>query len=231
MIPQVRGDSLTPPSTGALARVLDTNAPFVPVPMVPGLRAFTATSLVGLWEAAEALAGHELPAPFWAWPWAAGIALARTISDAPDLVRGRRVLDFGAGGGVSSIACALAGAARVVANDVDPWALAVTTIAAERHGVNVEVLHADLAARPELALGFDVVLCGDLAYDRSTATAERGALEGALRSGSRVFVADAGRTYFDPGSSRHVATWDIDVPMDLEGRAVRTTRVYELSAE
>jgi predicted nicotinamide N-methyase len=71
------------------------------------------------------------------------------------------------------------------------------------------------------------VLCGDLAYDRSRASAERNALEGALRAGARVFAADAGRTYFDPGSARLIATYEIPVPVDLEGAPTRLTRVYE----
>jgi predicted nicotinamide N-methyase len=227
-------DELTlPPAPPAdqLIRLLNRYAPFQPVPLCPEIRAFTAVSLVGIWEAAEALAGTVLQAPFWAWPWAAGIALARTILDSPDIVRGRTVLDFGAGGGVSSLACAIAGADRVVANDVDSWAIAVARLAAERQGLSIETMQADLAREPERVLGFDIVLCGDLAYDRSKASAEQNALEGALRAGARVFAADAGRTYFDPGSARLIATYEIPVPVDLEGAPTRITRVYEAVAK
>ena len=217
----------TPPAE-QLIRLLDRYAPFERVPLCPELQAFRAVSLVGIWEAAETLAGHDLPAPFWAWPWAAGVGLARTILDSPDIVQGRRVLDFGAGGGVSSLACALAGAAAVTANDADPWALAVARLAAKRQNLSIETLHADLAREPDRALGFDIVLCGDLAYDRGAASAERDALRGALRAGARVFVADAGRTYFSPGSARLIATYEIAVPVDLEGIPLRTARIYEL---
>lgn len=219
-----------PPSPEKLSGLLDAYAPLEPVPLCPEIRAFTAKSLVGVWEAAEALAGRVLPAPFWAWPWAAGIALARTILDSPDIVRGRRVLDFGAGGGVSSLACALAGAASVVANDVDPWAIAVARLAAERQNLSLETMLADITREPQLLLGYDVILCGDLAYDRSAAAAERNALARALSNGAHVLVADAGRTYFRPGTARLIASYDVPVPVDLEGSAMRMTRVYELKS-
>lgn len=215
-----------PPDT--LPRLLDAFAPLTTVPLCPELRAFTAHSLVGVWEAAEAAVGRVLPAPFWAYPWPAGIALARVVLDAPDIVRGRSVLDFGAGGGVSSLACALAGAARVVANDVDPWAVAVASLAARRQALEIETMQADLARDPARAIGFDVVLCGDLGYDRSAALMEREALVGALRGGARILVADAGRTYFSDASARLLATFEIPVPSDLEGGPLRTAVVYEL---
>lgn len=217
-----------PPSAEALSRLLDVHAPLEPVPLCPEVMAFTAISLVGVWEAAEALAGRVLPAPFWAWPWAAGIALARTILDTPEIVRGRRVFDFGAGGGVSSLACALAGAASVVANDVDPWAITVARLAAERQNLSLETMLADITREPHLLLGHDVILCGDLAYDRSTAGAERNALSNALSNGAHVLVADAGRAYFRPGSARLIATYQVPVPIDLEGDRMRVARVYEL---
>ena len=132
------------PEDAVLEALLDAHAPLTPVPLCPDISVFTACGLVEIWEAAEAAAGAPLPSPFWAWPWPAGIALARLILDQPERVCGRTVLDFGAGGGVASLACARAGAARVIANDVDPWAIAVTRIAAKRLQLNIETLLADL---------------------------------------------------------------------------------------
>ena len=68
-------------------------------------------SLVNIWEAAEHLAGRHLPAPFWAYPWPGGVALARVLLDAPAIVAGLRVVDIGCGGGVAALAAARAGAA------------------------------------------------------------------------------------------------------------------------
>src|SRR5690606_25933771 len=111
------------PAPAALAALLDRMAPFGPAPLCPEVHVFRGRGLIAVWEAAEGLAGQPLPAPFWAYPWPAGAALARVLLDGPERVRGRRVLDLGTGGGLVALAAARAGAAEVVANDVDPWAL------------------------------------------------------------------------------------------------------------
>jgi predicted nicotinamide N-methyase len=215
------------PADAAIEELLDAHADFSPVPLCPQVHAFHARSLVGIWEAAETLAGEPLGAPFWAWPWAAGQALARVVLDAPQRVRGLRVLDFGAGGGVAAFACAVAGARQVIANDVDPWALAVTRIAARRQGLDIETLGADLTADPTAVRAFDVLLCGDLGYDRSATPRERAVLDAARAAGVRVLAGDAGRTYFDATDLIPVASFDVHVPHDLEGRDRRVTRIFE----
>ncbi|HEX9106064.1 MAG TPA: methyltransferase domain-containing protein [Longimicrobiales bacterium] len=181
-----------------------------------------------IWEAAEAVAGRPLPAPFWAYAWAAGCALARVLLDQPQLVAGRRVLDVGCGGGVTALAAARAGAAEVVANDVDPWALATLALAAERQNLPVRPLLDDLTRHPDAAAGFDVVLCCDLAYERSQADPQRALLRRLLESGARVLAADAERAYFVADGLRLLAEYQVRVPRDLEGVEVRTARVYEM---
>jgi predicted nicotinamide N-methyase len=215
------------PPDEAIAALLDTYAPFSPVPLCPELYAFHARSLVDVWEAAERLAGHALPSPFWAYPWAAGQGLARVILDAPEHVRGLRVLDFGTGGGVAAMACARAGAAEVVANDIDAWALAVTRVAAHRQGLTIQTLLADFTSAPKLITPFDVVLCSDLNYDRTATPGERAVLSTARATGARVLIADAGRTYFDASELSLIATFAVPVPRDLEGGELREARVYE----
>lgn len=174
------------------------------------------------------LAGQVLPSPFWAYPWAGGQTLARTLIDRPDWVRGRRVLDLGAGGGVASIAAARAGAASVTANDIDPWAAATTRIAARRQDAAVDVLLEDLTATPDMVQRFDVLLCSELAYERRTADAQRALIRQARTAGLHVLLADSGRTYFDPAEGVEVAHRRIKVPRDLEGVDVRDARVYSL---
>ena len=214
------------PDEEAFAALLDKYAPFSPVPLCPEIHAFHAHSLVDVWEAAERLAGDTLPAPFWAYPWAAGQALARVILDEPERVQRLRVLDFGAGGGVASLACARAGAAQVIANDIDAWALAVTRIAARRQGLSLQTMFADLTTTPELSTQFDVVLCSDLSYDRSATPRERAVLETARAAGAHVLLADAGRTYFDAVGLTLIGSFDVAVPRDLEGGELREARVY-----
>lgn len=214
------------PPRAALAALLDGYAPLRPAPLCPELLAFQARALVEVWEAAERLAGQPMPAPFWAYAWAGGSALARVILDAPERVRGKRVLDLGTGGGVTAMAAAKAGAAEVVANDVDPWAVAVAEIAAERQGLRITPLVGDLTAEPGQGVECDVVLCGDLAYERSVAPRLRAWLDRARARGAEVLAADAGRAYFEPARLELIATFTIPVPRDLEGVDERTARVY-----
>jgi len=208
--------------------VLTRFAPLRPAPLCPEISVFHARSLVEVWEAAEAALGHELPAPFWAYPWAAGVAIARVLLDNPAAVRGRVVLDIGAGGGVSSLAAARAGAARVVANDIDPLALAIATLAARSQGLELETLEADLTLAPELVDGYGVVLGGDLAYEQHAAPRQLALLRRAARNGAWVLAADAGRTYFDARGMELLAAYRLSVPRDLEGVDERVARVYRV---
>jgi predicted nicotinamide N-methyase len=217
-----------PPADHVLTELLDRYAPFLPVPLSPEISVFQGRSLIEVWEAAEKIAGENLPAPFWAYPWAAGCGLARVILDRPDLVAGKRILDLGAGGGVVSIASARAGAREVVSNDVDPWAMAVMRIAAARQHVSLTLLCEDITDRMASVDGFDVVLCSDMAYEKRMAPRYQTLLLRAKHRGARVLVADAGRTYFDASGLALIAEFALDVPRDLEGVDHRIARVFEM---
>ncbi len=103
-------------------------------------------------------------APFWAFCWASGQVLARYVLDHPELMRGRRVVDFGCGSGVVAIAAALAGAERVAACDCDPAALEAARRNAARNGV---ALGAADALEPLLG-DCDVLLASDVLYELPT---------------------------------------------------------------
>jgi predicted nicotinamide N-methyase len=226
----VRVLEIAPPSRAQLRQLLARYAPLRTVPLCPELLAHHAHSLIEVWEAAERLAGQPLPAPFWAYPWAGGSALARVLLDWPELARGKRVLDFGAGGGVAAFAAARAGAARVVANDIDAAALLVCRSAARAQHVRIETLHADVCAEPARVEEFDVVLCSDLHYERHETPRQKRVLTRARRAGADVIIADAGRTYFDPAGMELLAQYDVPVPAELEGAEVRRARVYQYVA-
>lgn len=100
---------------------------------------------------------------YWAFCWGSGLALARLLLDEPAWVQGRRVVDLGPGSGVVAIAAALAGAARVIACDNDPDALAATAANAVVNGVTLELVD-DLARVPPEQ---DLLLMADVLYDRS----------------------------------------------------------------
>ena len=75
--------------------------------------------------------------PYWCFCWASGLVLVDWLARHPEWVRGKRVLDLGAGSGVAAIAAARAGAAQVVACDLDPLALAACRANAELNGVQL----------------------------------------------------------------------------------------------
>ena len=105
------------------------------------MRLHLADEAVDLWTKTEAeLQTSGLPPPFWAFAWAGGQALARWIGDHPGAIAGRRALDFASGSGSSAIAAALAGAAKVEASEIDPFAQAAIALNASENGVAIAVL-------------------------------------------------------------------------------------------
>jgi predicted nicotinamide N-methyase len=111
----------------------------------PDISLRLATELTPLWQATEdILAAHNLPPPFWAFAWPGAEALAAHIAADPDLVRGRRVLDFAAGCGLAGIAAAIAGAASVEAAEIDPFAAAAITLNAADNFQVIEVSLGDI---------------------------------------------------------------------------------------
>lgn len=110
----------------------------------------------------EILAIQEHPA-YWAFCWASGQVLAREILAHPEWVRGKKVMDFGAGSGVVAVACVLAGAKEVIACDIDPDAGLACAANAELNGVSYR-FHPDLFSFDE---PLDLLIAADVLYDRA----------------------------------------------------------------
>jgi predicted nicotinamide N-methyase len=207
------------------------------VPLVPEVLLLQGGDAIEVWEQAEARAGgRQLAPPFWAFPWAGGQALARHVLDSPDLVTGRRVLDLAAGSGLVAVACALAGAVSVVANEVDPLAAAAIELNAELNGVLVRPLLADLLAEPvaePVAQAprpgtVDVVLAGDVFYDRHMAAQVWPYLRRHAAAGAVVLVGDPSRAYRPRRGLSEVARYAVPVLRTLEDRDVRDTAVLRV---
>jgi predicted nicotinamide N-methyase len=195
-------------------------------PLVPEIALRLAASDTELWEATQSwLDAREVPPPFWAFAWPGGQALARYILDHPDVVRGALAFDLGAGSGLVAIACAKAGARKVVACDSDPFAREASHVNAEANDVRLELAH-DMN---ELVFERDsVLLAADVFYDRPTAAAFTNVLRRARENGARVFVSDPRRPYFPADSFTRVATHDVRVPLGLESRELLQTDVCEM---
>jgi predicted nicotinamide N-methyase len=201
-----------------------------PVPLVPEIRIWQATEVTPLWHATTAELDGWDPSPFWAFPWAGGQALARHLLDEPALVRGRRVFDFATGSGLVAIAAARAGAARVVACDLDPFCGTALRLNAALNGVAVEFRHGDPLDAP--LRGFDVVLAGDFFYEQPLATRALAWLGALARDGTLVLAGDPGRLYSPSGPAlaqvTDLAHYDVPAAGDIESRPVLRTWVLRI---
>lgn len=197
----------------------------VQVPFVPEISLYQTDDIYSLWEQTERHLGRVgLSPPFWGVPWPGGQVLARYLLDHPSLAAGRTVLDFGSGSGLVAIAAAKAGATRVIACESDPLGLAVIGLNAAANGVPRPACVDDLGA---VDAGPDVVLAGDVWYDRDLAARVGGYLDTASADGALVLTGDIGRRYFPRGRYRCLASYEIPASIALEGRQALSASVWQ----
>ena len=221
-----------PRTAAATAAFIRANTTLGRPPLLPEIRIYLARDAIELWERTEqqaaepAAAKPELPPPFWAFPWAGGQALARYLLDHPGQVRGRTVLDFAAGSGLVAIAAARAGAAAVRASETDPLAIAAIQLNASVNRVQVDAALGDLLDGPPPAV--DLVLAGDVFYERGFAGRLLPWLARVRAAGVEVLVGDPGRAYLPPDLGTEVAAYQVPVPRALEDADVKQSTVWQL---
>lgn len=195
--------------------------------LVPELRVRVADELMPTWEATERHVGHAVPPPFWAFLWPGSQALARLILDQPSLVHGKRVFDFGSGCGLAAIAAAQCGAIEVIACDIDPLAADATRANAQLNGVAVEMVTRDATrGRPP---SVDVVLAGDLCYERTTAREVTAWLRRMAKGGADVLLADPGRAYAPRDGVELLVSYEVPTSRELESSDLLHTVVWRLT--
>ncbi|MGF9563042.1 50S ribosomal protein L11 methyltransferase [Neorhizobium sp. JUb45] len=200
-------------SASAEAFIRD-NLRIEPARLIPEISLYTAHPGSGLSQ----LIGDADAPPYWAYGWAGGTVLARHVLDQPELVRGRRVLDLGCGSGVVGIAAAKAGAGQVLAADIDANAVAATRLNAVLNGVMIDIAEGDLIGGP--LPGVDVVLVGDLFYDRETAARVLPWLQACAAAGIAVLIGDPFRAHLPEDSLQLVADYEVpDFGSGAGGRA------------
>jgi predicted nicotinamide N-methyase len=205
-----------------------SNTRLLPVPFVPEVRLHLAHEAVPLWQKTEEELGEMgLPPPFWAFAWAGGQALARYVLDHADAVGARRVLDLASGSGLVGIAAMKAGAASVLAADIDPFAVEAVSLNAKANGVVLEKTADDLLAGPPPAV--DVILVGDLFYEKGLAERLLAWLEQARRQGCAVLIGDPGRSYLPRERLVECASYQVPVTRDLEDAEIKRTSVWRLA--
>lgn len=196
----------------------------MPVDFAPEISLHLADEATALWQKTEDdLDVIGLPPPFWAFAWAGGQALARYILDHPNLVAGKRVLDIGSGSGLVAIAAAKSGAVHVCANDIDEFAICAIALNARENGVSVDVVPGDMCGRDD---HFDVILAGDISYERDMAERLTSWLAHLSARGADVLIGDPGRAYLDHDRLEPVATYDVPVNHSLEDAHMKPTRIW-----
>lgn len=209
-----------------------------PTPHAPEISLRLATEATELWKKTEDELGEiGLPPPFWAFAWAGGQALARHILDHPDIVAGKSVLDFASGSGLVAIAAARAGAVRVEAVDIDPFSASAITINAAHNGVDLLVRSDNLLGEQRDGAwpandwrddGWDVILAGDICYERDLAGRVIAWLEAMAARGADVLIGDPGRSYLPKARLAQVAVYEVPVTRELEDSEVKRTCVWRL---
>jgi len=231
---------------GHPAHFIRANTELAAPPLVPEIDLHLATEVVPLWrKTEEELRLEGVPPPYWAFAWVGGQALARYVLDHRETVAARSVLDFGTGSGLVAIAAAMAGAREVMAADVDSFAAAATALncwangvscmtrqparegsPAGRRGEKIEIVTEDIIG---CACKWNVILVGDMCYERPLAQRLLDWLDGCARHGADVFLGDPGRTYFRECGVEKLATYPVHTTRELEDREIRETGVYRLT--
>jgi predicted nicotinamide N-methyase len=231
---------------GHSAQFIRANTELAAPPLVPEIDLHLATEVVPLWrKTEEELRAEGVPPPYWAFAWAGGQALARYVLDHRNIVAAKSVLDFGTGSGLVAIAAVKSGARMVLAADIDGfaaaaiglncWANGVSCMVRRpscegpqsgRRGEKIEILTEDVIGRP---CGWDVILVGDMCYERPLSERLIHWLHECAREGAEVLLGDPGRAYFPTASTVRLATYKVHTTRELEDREIRETSVYRLA--
>ena len=211
---------------GTAETFIRANTRLRPVPHAPEIVLHVADEATELWQRTEEeLEAIGLPPPFWAFAWAGGQALARYLLDNPGLCAGARVLDFASGSGLAAIAAAKAGAAEVVASDLDPFAIPAIRLNAAANDVTdrIRTAQEDLIGKPVEA---DLVLAADIFYERDLGARVGDWLGDLQARGTTVLVGDPGRAYLPRDRLTQVASYRVPVTRALEDAEIKASHVW-----
>jgi predicted nicotinamide N-methyase len=208
------------------ADFIRANTVLHPVPHAPEISLYVADEVTGLWQKTEEdLEKIGLPPPFWAFAWAGGQGLARYLLDHPALVSGKSVLDFASGSGLVAIAAKMAGALSVEAVDIDRFAIDAIRLNADANQVSIEARAADIVGQTG---EWDVVLAGDVCYDRDMVALVLPWLKVLSASGKDVLIGDPGRAFLPKEDLEHLAEYRVATTKAIEDAEVKRTRVFRL---
>jgi predicted nicotinamide N-methyase len=197
-------------------------------PHVAEIELHLADEITPIWKLTEeALEAIGLPPPFWAFAWAGGQALARYVLDNREVVDGKRVIDFAAGSGMVGIAARLAGAAEVLCADIDSYCEAAVALNTAANRVACAFTAENLLTAPPPAWA-EVILAGDIFYEKPLADRVLAWLAEARAAGATVLIGDPGRSYFPRSGLTKLAEYQVPTTRELEDFAVKKTAVWAL---
>lgn len=146
--------------------------------------------------------------------------------DHPRTVSGKRALDFASGSGLVAIAAMKADAASIIGADIDPFCEAAIRLNAAANEVAVGFNGSDLVGRDD---GWDVVLAGDVFYEKPFADRLVPWFELLRARGAEVLVGDPGRAYLPKDRLEKLATYEVPVTRALEDAEVKRTTVWRFA--
>ena len=209
-------------------RFIRDNTALIAPPHVPEIVLHLADEAHDLWQRTEEeLDAIGLQPPFWAFAWAGGQGLARYVLDHPQVVKGRRVLDFASGSGLVGIAAAKAGARHVLAADIDPFCAAAIALNARHNEVALDFTDRDVIGEDG---DWDVVLAGDVFYDQGFAARLLPWFTQLQANGATVLLGDPGRSYLPGTGLSALATYEVPVTRALEDAEVKKTTVWRFDS-
>ncbi len=215
---------MTPLTNEEFSALLEANTLLRSPPLCPEITLRLLRLDAPLWHASDKhLFDDAGLRPYWAFCWASGQALARYLLDHPDLVRGRRVVDFGSGSGVAAIAAAKAGAAAVVATEIDPLALRAIAVNAGLNRVAVTASGENLLESDRRP--WDVLLACDVCYWSTNSDW----LCTLRDEGKLVLVADPGRPGFPRSEFEELARYAVRTVPQIEHHSLTEAGVYRLT--
>ncbi len=205
-------------------RFILENTSILSPPHVPEIRLHLADEAHDLWHRTEdELQESGLEPPFWAFAWAGGQGLARHVLDNRECVMAKTVLDFATGSGIVAIAAYMSGAAQVLAADIDPFSADAVALNAELNGFALEHTAGNLVGQDH---GWDVVLAGDVFYDREMAAMLLPWFNRLAARGADILIGDPGRAYLPKERLELLSEHQVQVTRALEDQDVRKTTVW-----
>jgi len=197
------------------------------VPHAPEISLWLADEITPIWRMTEEQLGElGLPPPFWAFAWSGGQGLARWLLDTPSEVAGKRVLDFATGSGLVGIAAMKAGAAGVLAADIDPFCAAAVVLNTAANGVEMTFTARNLLDAPPPEV--EVICAGDVCYEKPMTGRVLEWLDEARRQGSRVLIGDPHRTYFPSAGLEFLAEYQVPTTREVEDFEIKRSGVWAL---